>query len=118
ASTLRVRRVIRRRGEARVERTVAARGSAWRWASAAPASSHSRRESPRRARRQELSTSSSSIGFFDEDEGRPLHDRSARADERDVDVLDLALARASRRLQRALDDVPETVDAPRAQTPA
>src|SRR5436309_7709862 len=56
-----------------------------------------------------------SVVFLDEDERRSLHDGSARADERDVDVLDLALARTSRGLQRALDDVPETVDASRAQ---
>src|SRR2546422_8103888 len=59
-----------------------------------------------------------SVGFPDEDERRALHDGGAGADERDVDVLDLALARASRRLQRALDDVPETVDASGAQAPA
>src|SRR5262249_2079187 len=61
---------------------------------------------------------SSSIGILDEDEGGALHDGGARADERDVDVLDLALAGTPRRLQRALDDVPETVDASRAQTAA
>src|SRR5712692_3155264 len=53
-----------------------------------------------------------------EDEGRPLHDGSARANERDVDVLHLPHARASRRLQRALDDVPEAVDASRSEAPA
>src|SRR2546422_145461 len=59
-----------------------------------------------------------SVGFLDEDERRALHDGGARADERDVDVLDLTLPGASRRLQRALDDVPETVDASGAQAPA
>src|SRR2546422_10757330 len=59
-----------------------------------------------------------SVRFLDEDERRSLHDGGARADERDVDVLDLALSGASRRLQRALDDVPETVDASRAQAAA
>src|SRR5213593_4764530 len=57
-----------------------------------------------------------SVRLPDEDERCALHDGSARADERDVDVLDLAVAGPSRRLERALDDVPETVDAPRAQT--
>src|SRR3989442_6371917 len=69
---------------------------------------------PRRARR----SGRESVRLADEDERRPRHDRCARADERDVDVLDLTLPRASRRLQRALDDVPEPVDAPRAQAPA
>src|SRR5262249_11955242 len=54
----------------------------------------------------------------DEDEGRALHDRRARAHERDVDVLHLALAGAARRLQRALDDVPEPVNAPGTQASA
>src|SRR5213593_1039761 len=58
-----------------------------------------------------------SVWFSDEDEGGSLDDGSARADERDVDVLDLAFPGTSRRLQRPLDDVPETMDAPRAQTP-
>src|SRR5437773_8827278 len=56
-----------------------------------------------------------SVGLPDEDERGPLHDGGARADERDVYVLDLAFPRTSRRLQRPLDDVPKTVDAPRAQ---
>src|SRR5262249_1645654 len=54
---------------------------------------------------------SSSVGLADEDEGGPLHDRRARAHERDVDVLHLTLAGPARRLKRALDDVPEAVDA-------
>src|ERR1019366_6393343 len=58
------------------------------------------------------------IRFFDEDEGRSFHDGRTRADEGDVDVLDLAFTRTSRRLQCALDDMPETVDAPGAQTSA
>src|SRR5438046_7668762 len=53
-----------------------------------------------------------------EDERRPRHDRRARADERDVDVFHLTLARAARCLQRALDDVPETMDPPGAQAAA
>src|SRR6266850_204898 len=56
-----------------------------------------------------------SVGFLDEDEGGPLDDRRAGADERDVDVLDLAFPGTSRRLQRSLDDVPETMDAARPQ---
>src|SRR5712692_5284705 len=59
----------------------------------------------------------SSVRFLDEDEGGPLHDGSARADERDVDVLDLAFPGTPRRLQRPLDDVPEAMDASRAQAP-
>src|SRR5213593_3988083 len=58
-----------------------------------------------------------SVELVDEDESGALHDWCARADERDVDVLDLAFPGASRRLQRPLDDVPETMDAPRAQAP-
>src|SRR5687768_15121936 len=58
------------------------------------------------------------VRFFDENESGSLHDRRARADERDVHVLHLAFSRASRRLQHAFDDVPETVDAPGAETPA
>src|SRR5439155_8142024 len=58
-----------------------------------------------------------SVGFFDEDESGALDYGSARADERDVDVLDLAFPGTARRLQRAFDDVPETMDAPRAQAP-
>src|SRR5713226_3124911 len=60
----------------------------------------------------------SAVRFLDEDEGGSLHDGSARADERDVDVLDLTRPGTSRRLQRPLDDVPETVDASRAEAPA
>jgi CoA-transferase family III len=56
-----------------------------------------------------------SVGFSDEDEGRGLHDRSAGADEGDLDVLDLTLPRAPGRLQGTLDDVPQTVNAARAQ---
>src|SRR5712691_3982104 len=65
-----------------------------------------------------FSQSWSSVRFPDEDESGALHDGRARADERDVDVLDLALAGPSRRLERAFDDVPETVDASRAEAPA
>src|SRR5262245_11946638 len=59
-----------------------------------------------------------SVGLPNEDERRALHDGSAGADERDVGVLHLTLPGPSRRLQRALDDVPEPVDAPRAEAPA
>src|SRR5262245_37102034 len=59
-----------------------------------------------------------SIGLIDEDERGALHDRRARAHERDIDVLHLALAGTARRLQGALDDVPEAVDAAGAQASA
>src|SRR5882724_4201267 len=63
-------------------------------------------------------TGQPSVGLADEDERGALYDGRAGADERDVDVLHLALAGAARRLQRALDDMPEAVDAPGAQAPA
>src|SRR5882724_3665978 len=56
-----------------------------------------------------------SVGFLDENESGALDYGSARADERDVDVLDLAFPGTSRRLQCSLDDVPETMDAARPQ---
>src|SRR5213594_1800042 len=58
---------------------------------------------------------SPSVGFLDEDEGGALDYGRARADEGDIDVLDLAFPGTSRRLKRSLDDVPETMDAPRTQ---
>src|SRR5262249_23007981 len=58
------------------------------------------------------------VRLSDEDERRARDDRGAGADERHVDVLHLTLAGTSRGLQRALDDVPEAVDAPRAETAA
>src|SRR4051794_8311213 len=58
------------------------------------------------------------IRFSHEDERRPLHDRRARADEGNVHVLHLARSGASRGLQHAFDDVPETVYAPGAQASA
>src|SRR5205085_10315425 len=45
-------------------------------------------------------------------------DRGARADKGDIGVLDLARAGAARGLQRALDDVPEAVDAAGAEAAA
>src|SRR5690349_11091132 len=59
-----------------------------------------------------------SVGLADEQERRAGHDRGAGADERDVGVLDLARTGAARGLQRALDDVPQPVDAPGAETAA
>src|SRR5881296_4104578 len=56
-----------------------------------------------------------SVGFLDEDEGGALDYGRARADEGDTDVLDLAFPGTSRRLKRSLDDVLETMDAPRTQ---
>src|ERR1051326_2038741 len=58
------------------------------------------------------------VRLLHEDKRRPRHDRRARAHERDTDVLHLTLAPAPPRLQRALDDVPEPVDASGAETPA
>src|SRR5499425_1511421 len=129
AATPRARRTGRRRVEAVVARPARAPGPAGeRWA--APAGSRrSRRDTRRRARRRRLAASggrqtgptrhrSRSIRLVDEDERRSLHDRCARAHERDVDVLHLTLSGAPRGLQRSLDDVPETVDAPGAQTAA
>src|SRR5689334_19876284 len=60
----------------------------------------------------------SSVGFFDENKGGPLHDRRAGTDERHIDVLHLAFARTSRRLQRAFDDVPQSVYATGAEAAA
>src|SRR5262245_50149514 len=57
------------------------------------------------------------VGFLDEDKGRTRYDGRARADERDVRILDLAFPGASRRLQGALDDMPQAVDAPRGKAP-
>src|SRR5579862_178340 len=45
-------------------------------------------------------------------------DRRAGADKADVDVLDLAAAGAAGGLQRALDDVPQAVDAAGAEAAA
>src|SRR6185436_17835559 len=59
-----------------------------------------------------------SIGFLDENESRPGHDRRARPHERDVGVLHLPLARASRGLQRAFYDVPQAVDPPGGEAAA
>src|SRR5260370_27607679 len=53
-----------------------------------------------------------------EDEGRAGEDRGAGADERHVGVLDLARAGAARGLERALDDMPEAVDAAGAKAAA
>src|SRR6266850_7323854 len=58
------------------------------------------------------------VGLADEDERGALDDGGAGADERDVDVLDLTRSRASRGLERSLDDVPETVDASRPEASA
>src|SRR4030095_3553075 len=62
-------------------------------------------------------SSSCLVGLLDEDEGRPCDDRRACAHERDVDVLDLPFSRTSRGLQRALDDMPQSVDAPCRSAP-
>src|SRR6059036_1831964 len=59
-----------------------------------------------------------SVRFFDEDERRALHDRRARPDKGNVRIFYLTLAGASGRLQHAFDDMPEPVDAPRAETAA
>ena len=58
-----------------------------------------------------------SVGLVDEDEGRALHDGSARTDEGHPDVFHLTLPRPSGGLQRPLDDVPEPVNTPGAETP-
>src|SRR6476659_3463789 len=65
-----------------------------------------------------FSSVSASVRFLDEDERRSFDDRCARTHERHVHILDLALACAFRCLQRAFDDVPETVNAARAQAAA
>jgi hypothetical protein len=57
-----------------------------------------------------------SVRIAEEDERRAGHDRGA--DERQVGVLDLARADTARCLQSALDDVPEAMDASRAQAAA
>src|SRR5438477_9117193 len=59
-----------------------------------------------------------SIRLADEDEGRAGDDRGAGADEGDVGVLDLARSGAAGGLEGAFDDVPEAVDAPRAEAAA
>src|SRR6185312_7319649 len=59
-----------------------------------------------------------SVRLADEDERRSGHDRRAGADKADIGVLDLARAGAARGLQRALDDVPEAVDAAGAEAAA
>src|ERR1700676_5004411 len=62
--------------------------------------------------------SRASIRLADEDEGGAGDDRGAGADEGHVGVLDLARAGAAGGLQRALDDVPEAVDAAGAEAAA
>src|SRR6266436_6446795 len=57
------------------------------------------------------------IGLFDEDEGGPLHNRSAGANEGDLDIFHLAFPRTFRRLQGPLNNMPQPMDAPGAQAP-
>src|SRR5215467_3925140 len=54
-----------------------------------------------------------SVGLAREDERRAGHDGGTGADKRHVDILDLTRAGAPRGLQRALDDVPQAVNAAR-----
>src|SRR5512139_2339516 len=58
------------------------------------------------------------VRLLDEDEGRSGHNRRARTDKRDVDVRHLPLSRAPRRLQGALYDMPQSMDASGAETAA
>src|SRR5262245_18446879 len=113
------RRTGRRRAAA--ARAARAAGPARERPGAPAGSPRSRRDTRRRIRLRGFAVwrrRARSIGLFDEDERGPLHDGRAGADERHVDVLDLALAGPPRGLQGALDDVPEAVDAPGAQTSA
>src|SRR5262249_9479871 len=57
----------------------------------------------------------SSIGLARENECRAGDDRRAGADERHIDILDLTRAGATGGLEGALDDVPQAVNAARAQ---
>src|SRR5712691_10717029 len=62
--------------------------------------------------------SRASVRLADEDKGCAGDDRGAGADERHVGVLDLARSGAAGGLERALDDVPEAVDASGAEAAA
>src|SRR6476619_1897956 len=57
----------------------------------------------------------SSVLLAREDECRAGHDRRAGHNERHADILDLTRAGATGGLESALDDVPQTVNAARAQ---
>src|ERR1700727_3509773 len=70
------------------------------------------------ASRTQPNPCASSIWFADKNKCRPGHDRRARANEPHVDVLHLSRPGPSRRLQRALDDMPKPVDPACAQTAA
>ena len=60
-------------------------------------------------------TLGSSVRLAREDECCAGHDRRAGSDERHVDILDLTRAGATGGLEGALDDVPQAVNAARAQ---
>src|SRR5439155_19488571 len=59
-----------------------------------------------------------SVRLAHENEGRAGDDRGAGADEGHAGILDLARSGAARCLQGTLDDVPEAVDASRAEAAA
>src|SRR6185437_12049215 len=52
---------------------------------------------------------SSSVRFANKDEGCPCHNRGAGTHERNINVLHLPRSGTTRRLQRAFDDMPQTV---------
>src|SRR5262245_16124224 len=56
-----------------------------------------------------------SIWFARENERRAGHDRRAGADKRHLDILDLSRAGATGGLKGTLDDVPQAMNAARAQ---
>src|SRR5689334_9977725 len=75
-------------------------------------------QAPRQQGKQAWPTLGRSVWLACEDECRAGNDRRAGADERHVDILDLTRTGATGGLQGALDDVPQAMNAARAQAAA